>query len=665
MSLAELLALTWAVGGGMLAPGLALVRWLRLGSGPLERLVLALAFGRILLGLVTLAATSAGASALLLGWAPFAVALLALVIWRVPLATGRSGDGFRELGWMAPALGLGFLASALLVHATVGHSGIVDGAGRLIFFGRDTTFDPLSHVAATLQLIDTGLPMNLMHVAGTEFTNSYLPFAERAGIRLLSGLSLLDLTFRFLPLLEVFGLSATAALLVRALGGSRIAATGAAVLTVSGSGAPFLLRVVGWIFGFEPAGLDSWTFFGPYVLPFNSITPALQTAFAASLLLLRLQPGQTRVPAAAGLMVAALFELKLFLWATVFGALLVVTLFAAPTILRRGLRLTAGWASLLVLPSLVEKLYWAWRLSADGGRQGFGVCLGCIPRYFAEGALGRDLLPFSSFDRFHNTALLHEPGLAATTVAAAVGMFAIALGARLFALPELWRRSKATGASIEEGTRVALHRTVAIAAGFGFAATCILKNSPHHLNVTQFTWIASFGLWPFVALVLGRWVVEQRWLAISLLLLLALLSTGRVLGPLGYGAKVKTVVGQDERDLLERLRVLSQPDDVVLEPSILLQRDVPSPVTWVSGRTVYLTGRSSTAALTREEARARVSRIAAVYTGSDRNAALTAIAESGAEWVYAPVRAPLPFPAGEPLEVALQNAAGIVYRVGP
>jgi hypothetical protein len=150
-----------------------------------------------------------------------------------------------------------------------------------------------------------------------------------------------------------------------------------------------------------------------------------------------------------------------------------------------------------------------------------------------------------------------------------------------------------------------------------------------------------------------------------LVLLAALISTVPVVGRLGYGAKAMAVVSQDEADLLGRLRTLSRPDSVVLEPSILMHEWFPSPVTWVAGRSVSLTSRPAIAALAPEDARARIARIEAVFNSSDRGAALEAISQSGATWVYAPSRAPLRFRPVEPLQVALQNAAGIVYRVGP
>ncbi len=658
---ADLVALIWAVGGGLLAPGVAIARGLRLGRGLFERWLIGLALGRILFGVATLILTTAGIGAWMVAWAPLAVAAWGLVVWRGPAPDPT--EWREELRTLAPALGVAGFAAALLVHATIGRSALPDALGRMVFFGRDTTIDPLTHVAASLQILDTGLPMNLMHVAGTEFTNSYLPFAERVGVALVSGLSMLDLTFRILPFLELFALGATAAVLTGALGGGRLARAGAALLVLLGSGAPFLIEAAGALFGTRPAGLDSWTFFGPYVLSFNSVTPAVQTAMVALLLLRRLEPGMRHHAVVAGALVAALFELKLFVWAPVFGALVLVAGGGTPLRSRRALRLTAASAMLFVLPSLVEKAWWAARLAGAESRQGFGLCLGCIPRYFAEAAMGPDLPPFDVFDRFENLSLLQDPGLLLVTLTATLVMFVVGLGARLVALPELLRESRTPGDAAEPG-RTTVHRIVLVAAVLGWLAMLVVKNAPHHLNVTQFAWIASFGLWPFVARVLGRWVVERRWLPAVLVAFVALVSTLPVVGRLGYGAPPMAAVSRDEVDLMQRLRTLSEPEDVVLEPSVLQHALFPSPVTWVAGRSVHITSRPAIAALDAADVRARLTRVEAVFARADRQAALRAIAESGASWVYAPRATPLRFSPGSALEVALQNAAGIVYRVG-
>ena len=58
MTLLGAAGLVWALGAGLLAPGWVVVRRLDLGRDTFERLVLAVAVGRILLGIAALVATA-------------------------------------------------------------------------------------------------------------------------------------------------------------------------------------------------------------------------------------------------------------------------------------------------------------------------------------------------------------------------------------------------------------------------------------------------------------------------------------------------------------------------------------------------------------------------------------------------------------------------------
>ena len=70
--LEEALRAAWAVGAGIVAPGAFVVHAADLGRGPLERAVLAVAFGFLLLGGVTLVATSTGLAGAMPVWGALA-----------------------------------------------------------------------------------------------------------------------------------------------------------------------------------------------------------------------------------------------------------------------------------------------------------------------------------------------------------------------------------------------------------------------------------------------------------------------------------------------------------------------------------------------------------------------------------------------------------------
>jgi len=139
--------------------------------------------------------------------------------------------------------------------------------------------------------------------------------------------------------------------------------------------------------------------------------------------------------------------------------------------------------------------------------------------------------------------------------------------------------------------------------------------------------------------------------------------TARVLLRLGYAAPAVAIVSLEERDLLTRLRSMSRASDSVLEPSMLEDPEVPSPVTWIAGRAVYLTNRSAAAILPAAEARARLRRVVDVFARGERDAALAAIVESGVSWVYAPARGPQRRDWADGLDLVLESPAGAVYRV--
>src|SRR5690606_30685093 len=162
-----------------------------------------------------------------------------------------------------------------------------------------------------------------------------------------------------------------------------LAAGAAGVLLALGGGAGALVAPIGGLLGRAIQPLDSWALFGPYLAAFNPITPALHTLFAACAVLAGLRGGQRAAPVVAGLLVAALFELKLFLWAPAIAALAAVALVRPPAALAGSLRLAALAAIAGSLPSLAERVRWIVQL-AGRDETAFQVCVGCLPRYLAR-----------------------------------------------------------------------------------------------------------------------------------------------------------------------------------------------------------------------------------------------------------------------------------------
>src|SRR5690606_32880151 len=150
------------------------------------------------------------------------------------------------------------------------------------------------------------------------------------------------------------------------------------------------------------------------------------------------EPGRAGARAvAAGLLVAALFEIKLFLWAPALAGLALAAAVRPPAGPAAPLRLAAGVAAAASLPSLVEQAWWAPRVTDGSG--GFAFCPGCLPRYLAEATFGGDL-SFALFRHFDASRWL-DPGWALGTAASVAVVAAVALGARALALPALLRAS--------------------------------------------------------------------------------------------------------------------------------------------------------------------------------------------------------------------------------
>lgn len=658
MSLSEAAGLLGATGilvAGVLAPGFALTRGLRLCRDPVLGFATSVAVGRLLFAAATLVSTGVGSRGLLLAYCALGPAVAAWVAHRAHRAPPDPGTRTLPAGGIALPVAVATFSAVLLVHAVVARSGLPGVGGDLLFYGRDATNDPLVYGAMALRLAADGLPLSLPFAGGGPGPAPYASFAVLAGLRLASGASILDLAFRVVPLFEALTMTLSGVALVRALGGGVLPASLAAALLALGTEASFTVAPVASILGLAVQPLDTWALFGPYLAAFNAITPATQTWLAACALLATLEGGDRAKPLTAGLLVAGLFELKLFLFAPALAGLLAAALLRPPASLARPLRLAALAAFLGSLPSILHRLAQAAALSGRD-ETAFQLCVGCLPRYVAEAAWGSHELSFALFRSFRLSDLA-DPGILASTLVSSVLVGAVVLGARAFALPALWRGARGDDA------RAVAYRVLGVAALAGFGAAFLLVTTPHYLNGAQFTWAGTFGLWPVAALAFEGFLRAGRMLPAGVLLVLAFLSTPRVLGPLGHGAPIWQRVTAAEIALLERLPALAAPGDLVLEPSMIADPDRASPIPWLAGRPVHLSLLSAVQSLPQSERERRFDQILAVFLGTDREAAARAITESGAAWVYAPAAYPLRFESAGLLEVAERTPAGTLYRV--
>lgn len=633
------LGAAFAVAGGWIGPGLAVATALGLGRDRFERAVLGVALGRILLVLVTLAATAAGAPGALVAWGVAGVLAGGWALWRSrDLASTEYG--------VTRALVVGAGCALLLVHAVVFRSALAHD-GTLPFYGRDSANDPFVYGAYALALRDLGLPLANPFAGGGAVPGSYAQFAVLAGLSSIGATPMLDLVYRVLPLVECLALMATAIATTRALGAPR-AAWLAPIVLLAGDPSP-VVTALAQLLGWPAHSIDSFALFGPYLLAMNPITPGLQTLFCALLLVARAP--RRRDAWIAGGLVGALVEIKLFLWAPVLAGLLATVLVPPPAALRAASRHMAVAAFLCSLPSVIDKL----RFAAQGGAQdvtGFSLCFGCLPRYLARAAWGDGELSVAIF----RAGTIVAPRSLLIGAVAALAITAIALGVRALALPELsrgWRRD--TGAIP--------YRVLGFASAVGLALAMTVGAPPHYLNAAQFAWVAVFGLAPLLAITCARWIEAGRWLPLALATLLALPGAGDAIVRLGYGAPQRFAISRDERELCDALARVSAPGDVVFEPSMIRDTDVPSPIPLLAGRPVYLSLLSAVGNLSGDERDARFARLAAFFASDDVVAARRALAESGAAFVWVPAGVAPVAAASPALESIFENAAGKLYRV--
>jgi hypothetical protein len=132
---------------------------------------------------------------------------------------------------------------------------------------------------------------------------------------------------------------------------------------------------------------------------------------------------------------------------------------------------------------------------------------------------------------------------------------------------------------------------------------------------------------------------------------------------LGFGAPPVHRVAVEEVALMAAIREHVPPEEVVLEPSALLHRDFPSPVTWGAGRSVLLSLLSAAKVMPENERIRRGRLLETIFTTDDRVTALAAVAAAEARWIYAPAAAPLRFAPAPDLETVASGPAGALYRV--
>lgn len=638
----------------VLCPGLALVLRFDLSRDALVRFVASVAIGRLLFAATTLVATEVGGGPML----P-ALAGCAGLAFCIPRILRERAQRVPSPGSGTPpvAIALAVASGLALVFVFVGRSALAAASGDLVFYGRDSTNDPLVYASMALQLAENGLPLSLPFAGGGPGPAPYGTYAVLAGLALVSPGAILEYAFRVVPAFDAVTMTLSAVALTRALGGGTIAMAMAGPLLALGTEASFLVAPVAGLLGRAVQPLDTWALFGPYLAAFNPIAAALQTWLAACTLLASAGVLRPAVVLTAGVLTGLLFELKLFLWAPAMAGLVGTALLRPPAALARPLRLAALAAVAASLPSVIDRIVWAQRL-AGRDDTAFSLCPGCLPRYVAEASWGNHDLSFALFRSFRASQLT-DPGVLGATFVATLGVGAIVLGARLFAVPVLLGAARG-----DDGPAVAL-RAIGLAALAGLGASILLVTTPHYLNGAQFAWAATFGLWPPTAIALERSVRERRLVAVALVLVLAFAGTSALVVRLGLRAPIWQRVPAAERSLLQTLGPISAPRDVVLEPSMIGDPDRASPVPWITGRSVYLSLLSAVQSVPDSERERRFDVLLAVFQGSDREAAARAIAESGAEWVYAPAAFRLRFDANGLLEPVGRSDAGTLYRVLP
>lgn len=653
--LEAVLRAAWAVGGGILAPGACVVLAANLGRGRLEPVLLSLAFGQLLLAGVTILATAAGVAGAMPAWGVLSIAACTALHLRTRSREARPALRRIDARTLVAAL-VPVAASLLMVFAVTARSGITDAQGALVFRD-DPSADLLFYLSVARDLAATGLPLGNPFASDFPLSWHLGQFGALAGVQLVGGGDWFDLAFRVVPLVNTVGLALTGFALVRALGGSLWGASIGATLLVIGGDLSWPVTRIAAALGIATQDLNTWAmYFGPVLVPVNPASTAMQAVFAACLLVVRMPEGGTRSALATGALFAGVVFFKVPSWAP-FAAALALLALRPPPAHARWLRIAAVVAIVASLPAHIDSLL---RMTESARLVvGFHPCPGCLPQFQMDVTFRGLAQSFARFETFRWADLLSLREWLAIA-GASLALTLIGLGARLLALPELWRGCR-FGAGPPDG-RSTTYRLLLAAAVLGMGAASTIAFSPYYPNGLQFAWGASFPLWLVLGVAAGRWLAVGRRLPVVLVLLLALAHVAQTISDRAWTAPVAGRVSAQERALLEQLAAVSQPDDVVLEPSWFDQR-LASPVPWLAGRQVYLTAGVHFDSLPKWEQLLRVGNVHHVFVGERSEPALAALESTKAHFVYAPAAWPLRFDPGDALEEIARNEAGVIYRV--
>lgn len=646
--------------GALCLPGWALARWLCGPRDVLETAVLSVAFGRMLLAALSLVATSLAIPALvgvygLAAWLGAALAAGALV-WRRKWPQPRGLAPATVAGAVAVvalALGLGWAVVARSPEAT--------SDGGLVFHGRHPTADSLIYHGIVSQLLSHGLPLREPLIAAAPTSTHELFFGSLAGLVLLHGEPALDVTFRLRPLLDLSALALTALALARSLGLSAPGAAAAAGLLLLGGGLSLPLFRLAGALGVPLNLLELWSFGNAFLLPFNPAAPGLQTAGAALLLVARPGTRPDRAAAAAGVLAGLTFGMKLAVWAGLLPALALATLGAASR--RRVLRRVFLAALLASLPLLLWTAHAAFSLRTAESPLPL-PCPGCLARYAVASAFGDPWQETRIFDTA-GAAALGDAEAFLLAIPAALVWLGLTWGARWAALPALlraWRQPAVREGAPGEGD---VRRILGAWAAVGALLTLGFHTPPHFPNAGQFAWCAAFLLWiPFVSVLEASWRAGRR-IRVAALGALALCSGPAWLWQQGLSAPPVQRLDPEVAALVEAAGRATREDEIVLEPSLLLESGFPTPLAWLARRPVWASQGGMVRYLPEAEARRRRAQLEAIYLGQDAGAAARALRETGAALVVAPAGLPTPLRVGRDAEVVFSSAAGRLLRPLP
>lgn len=646
--------------GAVVIPGWALARALGLGRGFAERIALAIALGRLLLGAVTLAGAAAGWSAAVPVWC--ALAWIGATTWAARrLATGRSAPAGdleipRRHAWILAAL---VAVSLVVTLAVVGRAGIAAPDGSLVFLGRHATADTLVYTAHGAQAAAWPLPFPNPFVEGALNRGHSLFFATLAGLAAATGLDPLDVGFRLRPALDLGALVVTAFALALRLGASAAGAGLGAFLVLVGGGLSEPLFWIARALGTPLAELELWAFGTSFIAPFNPVAPGAQTAWCALLLLAGAVDAPRRrssrtAAVVAGLLVASVFELKATLWVSLLPALVLVAARARPGSGRGAMRLAALVALLASLP-LVLASPAVVPSEGDAASSALRFCFACFPRFAVGSAVQDPMALVRLFELFEPGDLL-QPRFWIGSIGASALYLGLTLGTRLFAWPARIDAAEAPGAA-------AAARTIGLGLAFGAAMTLLVDTPPHFVNAGQFAWAASLGAWPLLGVRLGRWIDARRFALAATVVALALPTGLAWIATHGIGAPEVDRVSVAEQAFAAAVARETPRDALVLEPSLLVTPTRTSVLAWLAERRLYASKAGMLAYLEPAERARRIARLERVYLSRDRAEAELALAETGAGWVVTSdgVGSALDGSAG--LRRAFGNEAGTLWQV--